>query len=306
MQDKVEGVLSLICAREGLVLNAQLTLGNVCDLVFRVHRADGSSAILKVGTDQVSKDEIAKNLSGYRDMDTLGVSQLAPRIFSTQTTGDTHYILMEDCGDDFYTQVKKSDAPESLYVTLAAVMEKVYKRTLQPNNGGQYMIRAVIARVGEQYTNYLQKTFDPARLIAAQLAQLVPTFETIVLARACFANWDFTPEDVYLQGDQVRYSDPQAMSLGLPIIDLACFAGVARDAYHLPGNDKGYAHLERLATRRVARLFGITRQAGEKYFALGRLLQSFLSARVRIQSDPVQARTLYDIGCSFLPKMLSS
>ncbi|MBI2642256.1 MAG: hypothetical protein HYW97_00180 [Candidatus Wildermuthbacteria bacterium] len=305
MKSKIDGILNSICVHEGLTLDTQLTLGNVCEFVFRGHRADGSSAILKVGTDQASKDEIAENLSGYRSMDALGVSQLAPRVFSTQTTGDAHYILMEDCGDDFYTQAKKSLAPEDLYTTLAAAMGSIYEQTLRPSNAGKQMVMVVVALVGEQYKNYLQKAFDPMRLITAQLAQLVSTFEATPLTHACFANWDFTPEDVYLQRNQVRYSDPKDSVLGLPTIDLACFAGVSRDVYHLPGSDKGYAQLERLATRQVAQLFSITQWDAEKYFALGRLLQSFLSARVRIQNDPNQAHKFYDIGCSFLLKVLS-
>lgn len=120
----------------------------------------------------------------------------------------------------------------------------------------------------------------------------------------CFSTFDFTPEDVFVAASTLKYVDPKPGQLGVPILDLACFAGVARDAHKLPGAEAGYDTLRAFALLEVADLLDIKRDQGELLFGLGRALQLGLSGFFRLESEPAVARRMIMTGQTLVRKLL--
>jgi len=103
----------------------------------------------------------------------------------------------------------------------------------------------------------------------------------------------------------LRYADPLPNLLGIPVIDLACFAGVARDAYHLPGSRLGYMVLRKLALWEVPKIIGLGSEECARLFFFGRALQCSLSSRFRIEKDFLAAEKFYRKSKFFLGKFLN-
>lgn len=85
--------------------------------------------------------------------------------------------------------------------------------------------------------------------------------------------------------------------VGIPIIDMACFSGVCKDAYELPGARAGYNILHRFAASAVSDIISFDHTKAEKLFVFGQALQCALSARFRINSEQAKARVLFDLSC---------
>jgi len=122
--------------------------------------------------------------------------------------------------------------------------------------------------------------------LAQDVLRLTPRYAT-------FSSWDFTPENVYLTKSGTRYVDPHTEVIGMPIIDLACFAGTARDAHNLPDSAWGYTLLKSFALIEVANLMQITAAEAEKIFRIGRILQCIMSSIVRVNTDEQHATQLF-------------
>ena len=154
------------------------------------------------------------------------------------------------------------------------------------------MILDVLKNINELYNDHLRKIFDPTGHLEEEINSLAHIFDGIVFPFCCFSNWDFTPDDVYLTSSGIKYSDPHEQVTGIPIIDLACFAGVAV-AHGLPGSDAAYGRIESFAMHRVAGILEIDEETARKLFLLGRILQCFLSARFRSKDFPEQSKQLF-------------
>lgn len=300
MSDKIIEV----CKRHGLTTVRKLSLGNVCDSVYMVVDTDNRQLVLKMGTESDAITEIRMNKSGYDNMDKCGLEFFRPEIVAYEDKMDYAMLLMEYCGEDFFTHVKKVDNPLSQYVQLTSAMEDVYHKSLQRGHKGKEMVIAVINKAKEQYENHVYMHLDPGRSEAEKIDKIDHCIDTGILKYYCFSNWDFTPEDAYLTSDGVKYSDPHEDILGIPIVDMACFAGVAR-AYNLPGAVDGYKIMKEFATNKISFMIGVDRHLALKLFFLGRLLQCLLSSRFRIKTDPIKAKAIFAEGKSYLDKIHS-
>ena len=109
---------------------------------------------------------------------------------------------------------------------------------------------------------------------------------------------------MFVHGEKIRYADPRPGLVGVPIIDLACFAGVSLCAYALPGAEEGYAILKAMACEFVADLLHLPRNQAERLFAFGRALQSAHSARFRVEKNPDLAREFAKESIRFLDAFL--
>lgn len=280
-------------------------LGNVCKGVHKVRDAHGRIMVLKSGTDDLPVQEIRMNLVGYKAMNDAGLGSYAPTVFDHSVTDEVPaFILMEYCGDDFLTEVKRSGDPESLYRRLVSELRVLHARSIIicPETRGEYVLRSIaplIVSVSEQLLTSLGDCGNVPRL----LARLNPVLKRDQGKVFCFSNWDFTPEDAYLTPQGLKYSDPHAEIIGVPMVDMGCFAGVARDAHALPGSISGYELLKQAAVE-TATTLQMSNQDALRYFYLGRVLQSILSASVRVALDKEKACTLFAQGMVYLSKVL--
>ena len=275
-----------------LQLRHKFQLGNVCKSVFRVQDAAGNALVLKIGCNPDGIAEIQKNITGYNKLIAMGLDFFIPRIHTCEIKAESAVLIMEDCGEDVLTQIKNSRTPALLFEQVLERIEQIYRLSKRPGNDGQTMILDVLKNINELYNDHLRKKFDPIGHLEENLNSLAHVFDNIAFSFCCFSNWDFTPDDVYLTSSGIKYSDPHEQVTGIPIIDLACFAGVAM-AHGLPGSEQAYGKIESFAIHRVAGILEIDEHTARKLFFLGRILQCFLSARFRSKDFHEQSKQLF-------------
>jgi len=248
---------------------------------------DGQLFVVKAPTDQHSQQEIINNIHGYREMIGENIGDMVP-MHCIGHVDDRTYLVMEYLGDDFASATKKSEQPESLYESLRKHMVEVYQRTTEQDG----KCESFMERVNTLLHLNLCKISDAGMLPRDRVPDALDAKkENLVTDRSCFGVVEVTTEDIFLSKTGVRYPDPKHNIRGNPIIDLACFSGVARDIMHLPGSSEGYKTLERCAVNDVSEILNLTALQARKIFCLGRALQCSLSSRFRIKSDPTLAAT---------------
>lgn len=290
-----EEIKSLLSQRYNITFDEQLTLGNVCKSVFRA-RLGQRSIVVKIGINSREKAEITQNQMGYKLMADIGVSSLIPEPLRVIQLEDVLVILMQDCGNDFWHSVQLSGDPIRLYRRLISETEKIYRASLsQTVLGVPGVLNALRDRLIRQYEQYLFPVFGKQRDMVKSLSQV--DFQRYTFKMACFSTFDFTPEDVFLTPKGLKFCDPPSDLIGIPVIDMACFAGVSRDAYVLPGSSIGYILLEHFATNIIPDILGFGRKMAISLFEFGRALQCSLSARFRIKTDFEKASLLYNLSC---------
>lgn len=291
-----------ICEKYDLQLKHKFQLGNVCKSVFRVQDANGNALVVKIGGNHDGIAEIQKNMTGYNKLISMGLDSFIPRIHTCEINAEFALLIMEDCGQDVLTQIKKSQKPSALFDQVLERIEPIYRLSKRPGNDGRTMILDVLKNIKELYNDHLRKKFDPIGHLQENINSLAHVFDELSFPFCCFSNWDFTPDDVYLTASGIKYSDPHEQVTGIPIIDLACFAGVAV-AHGLPGSDSAYLRIEAFAKHRVARILEIDENTAQKLFLLGRILQCFLSARFRSDDFPEQSKKLFAEATIHLEKL---
>jgi|GEM_PF-1731667 len=294
-----------VCERYNLTILETFALGNVCDGVFKVRDAQGRIMVLKSGTDARSISEIRMNVVGYENMRAVGLSDYIPLEYALKVTEEEAYILMEYCGDDFLTMVRKIEDPVTAYYDLAQELRRMYSKSVATleETRGEYLMRVVVAKIVQTYNMYIMSVFGKDARVLLVLEQLAQIMLLDCGKVFCFSNWDLTPEDVFMSHKGLKYADPHAEVIGVPMVDIGCFAGVARDAYDLPGSSDGYKTLKQFAVD-IAPILGTSSQYSERYFYLGRVLQSFLSARFRLKNDQEKARKIFLQGVGYLNKIV--
>lgn len=284
----------------------QFTQGNVCESVYMVEDVNSRLLVLKIGLDERSVAEIVMNVTGYERMRELGLSKYIPREYKKFISGKSAYSLMEYCGEDFLTKVRNVRDPLKEYKALVIHLTEMYKLSIidQGEKHSSFLKRVILSKILSTYHQHIKPIFGVNDEIELKLNDLSSITETFTGHSSCFSNWDMTPEDVYLTQDGLKYSDPLSDVLGIPIVDIGCFAGVARDAYHLPGSDKGYEVLYQLS-RELACMLKIDQYQAEQCFYFGRLLQSWLSARHRLNKDLESAERLFHQGIEHLSRIVA-
>lgn len=293
--------LQRVCEENELEVVNKFVFGNVCDAVYLTRNSQGVLLVLKLGTTEKSIKEIAMNIRGYNKLIALGLNWFIPGLIAYHLDPKVSWILMEYCGEDFITKIKKSSDPILMYRKLIQDLSRVYGQSLKQGPEGRDSVASVIKKVEEQYYKYIGPVFDPQGRI--QITQVEKAMGLPRVTSCCFSNWDFTPDDVYLTEQGIKYSDPHDEVLGIPIMGLACFAGVAK-VYDLPCWQEGYEIIMNYAVTDVARILSLPQEIAENIFSLGRLLQCFLSARFRIQSDPKKALQAFEEAQKYLENIL--
>lgn len=286
--------VGIACDREN-----PLTLGNVCPWVFPAQQAD-TALVIKVGLSERAAQEVRMNQKGYENLKLIGASLLIPEPLQFVELHGVPIIIMGNCGEDFYHTVHRAPKPLKFYEYLTNHMEHVYHATLTTAISALPGLETLRERLIRQYVVHLGGLADLALIEKLRSVSLAPFAPPMV----CFSTFDFTPEDVFVTARSVKYVDPLPENLGVPIFDLACFAGVARDAHNLPGSIEGYETLEHYACKELPSLLNLSPQAASSIFAFGRALQMSLSARFRIKTEPEKAKQFAKQSMDFLREVL--
>lgn len=278
------------------------TSGHICPAVYLAKKKNGKLVVVKTADTALSIQEIVKNLDGYKTLRELGLATICPQLHVSNVSSNSAYIIMEYCGKDVHSILETHPNPVSVYSNLAVQMEGIYRKSVLLRSAGAATL-PVIEKIADQYTLYLAPAFGVDRRVETLLGRVCNHLHTESYQHSCFASWDFTPRNVCLPKHGLKYIDCNSNVVGIPIVDLACFAGVVRDVFVLPGSSDGYEILHELATRKVPQLLEIEIGQGEKLFDLGRTLQLFLSARFRIANEKSRAREFYAKGVECLEKI---
>lgn len=285
-----------------IILGDQLTLGNICKSVFRARRGD-NHLVVKIGFTDIEKREIEFNRQGYEKMREIGASNLIPSPLEFISIGEVSLIVMQDCGLDFWHAVHEANDPARLYRRLTEELTAVYRQTLHSSDEAVAVLNSLKQRLIEQYLNYLFPVFGQRKDLLRSLE--AASMDSYRPGYICFSSFDFTPEDVFLTQEGLKFADPLPDVVGIPVIDMACFSGVCRDAYELLGAREGYNILHRFAVSIVPDIISLDRAKAKKLFAFGRALQCVLSARFRINREQVKARALFNLSCRHVQSFLS-
>ncbi|MDD5751198.1 MAG: hypothetical protein PHS73_01615 [Candidatus Peribacteraceae bacterium] len=286
-EEAQSSVLSNILRLERLRPLSLFSTGHSGCNVILTKTDSGQFFVVKAPTDQHSQQEIIDNIHGYREMVTENVGDMVPQHHIGHAE-DRTYLVMEYLGDDFASASRSSEQPESLYESLRRQMVGIYRRTTkQDGKCGPFLerVHALLQRNLHEVAR--------AGLVRGERVTSALDIDKKDLATdtSCFGVFDFTPEDIFLTETGIRYPDPKHSIRGNPIIDLACFAGVAKDILHLPGSSSGYEKLEEYAVNEVSEILHLTALQARRIFGLGRALQCSLSSRFRLKSDPALATT---------------
>lgn len=242
-----------------------------------------------------------RNIVGYREMQQVGAIDIMPGGIQILQVLGVSVVLMEDLGPTFKEQIKSEVDPLLYFRNLIIGLNNVYTKTLSKGDRGSEFIQEMKDCLVRQYSRYL----SPAELInqnALEKAQSID-LKKYVADRFCFAVWDFTPEDVFVKGSKVYYIDPPPKVLGIPIIDIACFAGVSRDVYDLPASKEGYELLYDFAVKQIADFLGFNDEQAISIFFLGRAIQLALSSRFRIEENLQKAQNFAQKSVEFVEQI---
>jgi len=296
---ELQEVLLFLERQHGVICDERLTLGNVVSTVFRATQGV-QRLVVKIGLTEFALREVEKNIAGYDEMRAIGAQELLPNpLITTISYEGIPLILMEDCGLDFWHATQVAEHPVMLYEYLIGHMRGIYERTRRAAVDRQYL-EPLRLRLLEQYRVHL------LTLINEELIERLEKLksETVAISTVCFSSFDFTPEDVFVTERGVKYLDPLPGILGMPAIDLACFAGVARDVYDLPGANEGYDFIYKFVESELPILLDCGVANARQHFLFGRALQCALSARFRMEHERERAALLAKQSETFLSQFL--
>ncbi|MEK7665422.1 MAG: hypothetical protein AAB337_00910 [Patescibacteria group bacterium] len=262
----------------------QIVIVENCKTVYRV-RQDGRSLVVKIGYGELAQKEVEANWEGYINLRRIGAGGLLPNTLDLHQVRGVPCLLMEDCGVNFIDVARTAARPVECFSRLLLAMDPIYRASLSTESPVP-AIRAMRDLVVEQWAGYLADLIPPNLVSRFRAAE----FEMFGGMCSCFSTFEFKPDDLFLTDGGVKKVDPIRDNLGCPAIDLACFAGVCRDAYRLPGANSGYRLLHTFAVEQLPQILGGSPAHLEAAFSLGRSLQCALSARFRREPYPKQGR----------------
>lgn len=291
LKDKHE----IACATDGF------KWGHKCKTVFRANKL-GQSLVVKIGLTSEAKREVLMNQEGYRGIREIGADKYLPHPCIIAKFRGVPILIMENCGENFFEMIKRANVPGTAYDNLAGELMCLYRATSRSDWHEKIIENLLLigTELEKQFRRHLS-FFEPFATSEHLFESIKRRFSLISVSSGCFACWDFTPEDIFLAPDGLKIIDPPGIVFGLPIVDLACFAGVARDVYGLPGAEHGYRRLYKLS-REVGAMLGISSADSKMLFNLGRALQCSLSSRFQIAKDPARAKKFFLMAKRFIVK----
>ena len=277
-------LLSRLCVEFSLDLGDQILIGENCKTVFRAKQL-GRPMVVKIGYGEQACQEVESNRRGYNQMLRIGAGALVPDVLEFQEIDGVPFILMDDYGSNFMETVKSSSNPVACFRELLVRMRTIYTSSRSEKS-------PVPALVSLRDFLVLQWTdFLPRHVVSEDAVHRIRqlTFDGFADVHSCFSTFEFKPDDLFLFNGGIKKVDPVDDNLGCPAVDLGCFSGVSRDAYHLPGSRRAYPIFRRFVREELPEILGGTADHFEGIFYLGRALQCALSARFRMDSSPDQA-----------------
>lgn len=265
-------------ARLSLTVIQQIRGGHRCEHVYRVLDSSRQPLVLKVAYDAEGIEEIRNNIRGYEKLESIGLRFFIPDVVSVSSTGETCYILMQDCGDDLISRLRFGLIDRDIYGQITDGMYKVYEKSLAFGNDASVHVEFEMRTILSLYQDFFLPEFRS--LVDDKVMEKVAGLASrLAMPNFCFASWDFMPGNIFVTKNGVKFVDPKPMVTGMPILDLACLGGVLKDVHHFPGATYGMTHFREFALGKLAQLLSVSRRDALRLYFLGRLMQNLLSLR---------------------------
>lgn len=239
---------------------------------------DEKDAILKVGIDLISKNEVKENIQGYRKAESYPVlKNIFPEIYDF----GEDYIIMEYLGNDFRnSNISIVESTEQINKTLSEIYSNFL---INDKNQSITWLNSIKEHEKKYFSEYLLK-FD---LINEDDVNLVDKIDVRQFATnyISFSTSDFTPDNLFFSGGYIKYIDPKKEIIGVPIIDLAMLTTLY-SIYNMPEADS-------FEEKIVGMIYDydsfFDSKDMAKLIAFGRFRQYTLSARFRFERGNIES-----------------
>lgn len=290
--------LQQVCHANNLQVIEKYGLGHVSGGVALVSSSQKRLLVIKTADSPRRVNELCMNWTGFLKLQRLGIGSFTPTIIQANFSPELSrgYLLMEYAGENFLSQVRAHEDPRLLYQQLAHELVRVYensRRSYSVDLTRQFMM-IQFGKVIDKISKYLrpyQSLQSHRRLNQIQrFIRRAPYPRTL-----CYSDMLMSPDDVYLTATGVQHSDLPNYVLGLPAVDLGCFASTARYEYRLPGSEQGFGILHKMAVTTLCDSLDMRVEVAESVFHLGVGIQCVLAAK-SARTDGDKARYFLDLA----------
>lgn len=292
-----------IFTRHDMVEHEAFTAGHSGALLYRALDSQGERFVIKVSNHKTSSKEVKSNLRAYKGIEEAGLASVVPKIINGEDVDGRKYIIMPDLGETFANQARSevgvdygdflSGLGHLLNKTIVSNDREVHVESLDENRGAL-----------KQYQEYLKT----GGFADQQMLNTIDSINMDDLAseKSSFFLMDFTPDNIFVHGEQVQFIDPweQSTFRGSPIPNLAQFQTLARDIYNLPGAEAADEQFDEMF-HKMARALDLTEEQMNRQRMLGSALQYSLSAFTRMETDPEKAEEYYQQSVQAVGKLVS-
>lgn len=303
MENKQSEHMREILTRHDMVEHAEFTAGHSGALLYRTRSTKGERFVIKVSNDKTSSKEVKSNLRAYKGIQEAGLASVVPKIINGEDSDGRKYIVMPDLGETFTEQARSevgvdygdflSGVGRLLHSAIRSNDRPVHTESLSASRTALKEYQASL-KVGGLTDQQMLDTIDAINL------------DDLVSERSSFFLLDFTPDNVFVHGEQVQFIDPweQPTFRGSPIPNLAQFQTLARDIYNLPGAKDADKQFEEMFGK-MAEALNLTEEKMNKQRLLGSALQYSLSAFTRMNSIPEEAQEYYQQSVRAVSKLVA-
>jgi len=283
----VKEILKSLEEKYSLTNRRPLLGGHQSNHLYAYSSPELGEVVVKFG----NEDEMSENIRGYAEIRNIGMTQILPNPLKLDRIGDSTVLIMENLGQTFGQRARQEKDLPRLYGKLLRGAEDIYTRTARDTTERGFEIPI--------YFNLLKELLDETAgqclegVISEDEKRFIQGIEIKNdFPKYCFSVFDFTPDNVFVNNGVFKFIDPKGIVRGVPVIDLAAFAGCARDANNLPGSQEGYRAIREFSRGYLRGLLELTEEKEDRLWNYGRGIQMLLGARFRMEDTKTTGRFL--------------
>lgn len=245
-----------------------------CYLLKFRKRTDDDCFVVKMAESSNTNavEEIKNNIRGYEQIKASGGTFILPQ-YSIHSVDGATSLVMDYLDADFASYVRKFGIKG--YELLVSFYDEMTQKPLFESKG------LYVPEVLRYTIFFAQQT--PSLFDLNFYKNLKRWSSDLQSERDSLFLLDFTPDNLFIQNDQIIFIDPWSQStyVGCPIISLGQFVTLAKDIYSLPASIEGARLIQNFCQTVLSARLGISEIIAQKMFLLGQVLQYVLSASVR-------------------------
>lgn len=254
----------------------------------------GEQLCFKMGINDKSRKEVEDNLYGYNQLRILGAESLLPDPIVEISESNFNGLKMSFLGKPIVDSLRQGSASD--WMENINWWRRIFSEAKIFNSADSWvLIRDSIGGVVEKIKSYGQILADCGLLHKKDINYL-DGLDIEMIAKgqlAALQLLDFTPDNVFLFQDKIKFIDPwrQKSYLGSPIPGLNQFLTLSRDVHSFPLSEQDWKAGENIIDQ-IGESLGLKPQQVEFQKRLGAALQYSLSAYVRRNSEKERAHLI--------------